>query len=74
MMGSVKPLRKELANMTRDRDKDLSAIEAARRLGVGLDYLYSLLWTGKLQGRKVDKQWRVSCEAVEARLKNMRGE
>lgn len=53
--------------------KDLSAIEAARRLGIGLDYLYSLLWTGKLEGRKVGKRWRIPLEAVEARLKR-RGE
>jgi excisionase family DNA binding protein len=52
---------------------EMSAVEAARRLGVGLDYLYSLLWTGKLEARKVNKQWRVSIEAVEARLKQ-RGE
>lgn len=52
---------------------ELSAIEAARKLGIGLDYLYSPLWTGKLQGRKVGKQWRVPAEAVEARLKR-RGE
>ena len=31
------------------KQKKLTAIEAARKLGVGLDYLYSLLWTGKLQ-------------------------
>ncbi len=49
--------------------KELSAVEAARKLGVGLDYLYSLLWTGKLEGRKVGKQWRVSAAAIEARLK-----
>jgi len=53
--------------------KELSAIEAARTLGVGLDYLYSLLWTGKLAGRKVGRQWRVPVEAVEARRKS-RGE
>jgi excisionase family DNA binding protein len=52
---------------------EMSAIEAARRLGVGLDYLYSLLWTGKLEAHKVNKQWRVSIDAVEARLK-LRGE
>jgi excisionase family DNA binding protein len=54
------------------REKELSAIEAARKLGVGLDYLYSLLWTGKLQGSKVGKQWRIPVEAVEARLKTVR--
>jgi excisionase family DNA binding protein len=48
---------------------ELSAIEAARKLEVGLDYLYSLLWTGKLQGRKIGKQWRISAEAVEAKLR-----
>lgn len=51
------------------KTQELSAIEAARKLGVGLDYLYSLLWTGKLQGRKAGKQWRIPAEAVEARLK-----
>jgi excisionase family DNA binding protein len=51
------------------KEKEVSAIEAARRLGVGLDYLYSLLWTGKLEGRKVGKQWRIPIEAVETRVK-----
>jgi excisionase family DNA binding protein len=49
--------------------QEVSAIEAARKLGVGLDYLYSLLWTGKLAGRKVDRRWRIPNEAVESRLK-----
>jgi excisionase family DNA binding protein len=52
---------------------ELSAIEAARKLGVGLDYLYSLLWTGKLPGRKIGKRWHIPAEAVEAKLK-LRGE
>jgi excisionase family DNA binding protein len=55
------------------QEKELSAIEAARRLGVGLDYLYSLLWTGKLQGRKVGKKWSIPADAVETRLRQ-RGE
>jgi len=50
--------------------REMTAIEAARRLGVGLDYLYSLLWTGKLEARKLNKRWRVSTDAVEARLKD----
>ena len=53
--------------------KEISAIEAARRLGIGLDYLYGLLWTGKLVARKVNKKWLVSTDSVEARLKR-RGE
>jgi excisionase family DNA binding protein len=55
------------------KQAEMSAIEAARKLGVGLDYLYSLLWTGKLRGKKVGKLWRIPAEAVEARLKD-RGE
>ncbi len=56
------------------KEKSLSAVEAARRLGVGLDYLYGLLWTGKLQGQKVGRRWRVPAAAVEARLKALQGE
>jgi excisionase family DNA binding protein len=55
------------------RAMEISALEAARRLGVGLDYLYSLLWTGKLEARKVNRKWLVSIDAGEARLKQ-RGE
>ena len=55
------------------KERELSAVEAARKLGVGLDYLYSLLWTGKLQGRKIGKHWRIPVQAIEARLKQ-RGE
>ena len=55
------------------QETELSAIDAARKLGVGLDYLYSLLWTGKLQGQKVGGRWRVSAKAVEAKLKQRGG-
>jgi excisionase family DNA binding protein len=46
------------------KEKEMSAIEAARRLAVGLDYVYSLIWTGKLDGRKVDQRWLVSMASV----------
>ena len=51
------------------KEIEISAIEAARRLAVGLDYLYSLIWTGKLKGRKVNQRWLVSQASVEERLK-----
>lgn len=51
---------------------EVTAVEAARKLGVALHYLYSLLWTGKLQGRKIGKEWRIPVEAIEARLKAVR--
>ena len=49
--------------------RELTAVEAARKLGVGLDYLYSLLWTGKLPDRKVGKRWQIPAEAVDAKLR-----
>jgi excisionase family DNA binding protein len=50
-------------------EKKLTAVEAARRLSVGLDYLYGLLWTGKLRGQKVGRRWLIPNSAVEARLR-----
>ncbi len=50
---------------------ECSAIEAARRLGINLDYLYRLLLTERIQGRKVDGRWVVTVKAVEAKLKAM---
>jgi excisionase family DNA binding protein len=54
-------------------ETEITVAEAARRLGVAIPYLYSLVWAGKLKAHKVNKQWRISAEAVETRLK-LRGE
>jgi excisionase family DNA binding protein len=54
-------------------ERRMSVSQAARRLGIALPYAYQLVWAGKLDARKVDGQWQVSEEAVEARLK-ARGE
>lgn len=37
-------------------DSEMSVSEAARKLGVALTYVYSLLWAGKLKARKVNRQ------------------
>jgi excisionase family DNA binding protein len=58
--------------MTNERT-EITAIEAARKLGVGLDYLYSLVWAGKLEGRKEGKRWRIRLASVEARINHLRG-
>lgn len=50
---------------------EMSVANAARRLGVGLDFIYVLLRAGKLAGRKVGRQWLVSAEAVEERRKRI---
>lgn len=49
---------------------EISAVEAARILGVGLDYLYGLIWTGKLVGRKDGSRWRVLASSVQSRLRD----
>lgn len=49
-------------------DQEISVVEAARILSVQLGYVYTLIWGGKLEARKVDGRWLVSEEAVEARL------
>jgi excisionase family DNA binding protein len=48
--------------------RELTAAESCRRLGVTLDYLYRLIYAGKLTARKVEGVWKVSESAVEERL------
>lgn len=55
------------------RNEEVGPVEAARRLGVELNYVYTLLRVGKLAGSKKGKRWRIPVEAVEARLRE-RGE
>lgn len=50
---------------------EISATAAARQLGVGLDFVYVLLRSGKLRGRKVARQWRISAQCVEERRKQV---
>jgi excisionase family DNA binding protein len=40
-----------------EEPNEITAIEAARRLGVGLGFLYSLVWSGKLEARKINRKW-----------------
>jgi excisionase family DNA binding protein len=49
--------------------QSISAALAARKLGVGLNYVYGLLSVGKLQGKKVGSKWEVSASSVEAWLR-----
>jgi len=46
----------------------LSPREAAVRLGYDLDYVYKLIWAGRLSAQKIEGTWRISAAAVEARL------
>ncbi len=49
------------------KQQSITPVEAARRLGVTLQYLYTLLWTGRLQARREGKRWLVDAQAVERR-------
>jgi len=46
----------------------LSATEGARRLSVGLNFLYDLIRAGKLEADKKGKRWAISTRAVDLRL------
>ena len=48
--------------------KELTARQAACELGCSLYFVYCQLWTGKLPGRKVGKQWRIPASVVEEYL------
>jgi len=51
---------------------DLSAIDSARRLEIDLNRLYVLLRLGRIEGRKINGEWRVSRRAVDERLRSRR--
>ena len=56
--------------MAEESERMLSAREARKRLGVSLDFLYRILWSGQLPGaRKVKGRWMIPAKAVEARRK-----
>ena len=50
--------------------KTMTVREAARRLGIRLDALYSLVWVGRLAAEKQGNRWAIPVAAVEARLKS----
>lgn len=47
---------------------DLSALDAAKILKIDLNRLYVLLRLGRVDGQKVNGQWRVCGRAVKERL------
>ena len=53
-------------------EREMTVIQAARKLGVGLDYVYSLLWTGKLKARKRERKWVIPESAVKERVQALK--
>lgn len=50
-------------------NRELTAQQATRRLGITMDALYRLIYAGRLPARKERKRWLIPAQAVEARLK-----
>jgi excisionase family DNA binding protein len=51
-----------------DKKGQITPREAANSLGVRLDYIYSLIWAGKLQATRKDGRWLVSANSVRNRV------
>jgi hypothetical protein len=49
--------------------QEVSAIVAARQLGIDPGYLYLQLRAARIAGRKVGRRWLVPVSAIKARLK-----
>jgi len=51
----------------------MTVAEASRKLGVRVETVYKLLYSGRLQAVKKDGVWRIDAESVQARLSTQRG-
>ena len=49
--------------------KELTVSQASRTLGITLDYVYRLIYSGKLVARKSEGRWLIPVADVESRLK-----
>jgi excisionase family DNA binding protein len=50
-------------------NREMTAQQATRKLGITMDALYRLIYAGRLPARKESKRWMIPSAAVEARLK-----
>jgi excisionase family DNA binding protein len=53
--------------------KTSSVREAAKQLGCTLKYIYDLLYSARLPGEKVGREWRIPVEALKDRLRHRAG-
>jgi hypothetical protein len=51
------------------RTIEMTPRQAAQKLGMRLDSIYSLIWAGRLIAFKRDGRWWVAASSVDARLK-----
>ena len=50
-------------------EKELTVIEATRKLGITIDATYRLIYAARLAARKAGQRWLIPAAAVAARLK-----
>lgn len=50
-------------------NRELTAQQATRKLGITMDALYRLIYAGRLPARKEGKRWMISSQAVAERLR-----
>jgi len=50
--------------------KELTVSQASRTLGITLDYVYRLIYAGKLAARKSEGRWLIPVADVESRRKD----
>ncbi len=50
-------------------EKELTVIEATRKLGITIDATYRLIYAARLAARKAGRRWLIPAAAVAARLK-----
>jgi excisionase family DNA binding protein len=53
-------------------DRTFTVREAAEALGVEIDRVYSLLWSGRLDAEKIEGVWAISVESVHKRKAALR--
>lgn len=49
-------------------EQEMTVSETARTLGVTLHHVYALIWGGQLAATRIGGKWRITTNAVEARI------
>jgi excisionase family DNA binding protein len=57
--------------MTKQKQETLSVTDAAKRLGIEVNYVYGLVRSGRLEARKAKREWLISAEAVRERQQRL---
>lgn len=53
--------------MRAKKDERISVVEASRRFGLSINYVYNLLRTGRVEATKTDGRWLIDPKALSGR-------